>query len=849
MKRLLSLGLLCSLVQGIATKPLVVKDAIDLRSRVLGSPNAELMSGKHNAHNTVGEHKRQLQDEIAILNGDHKLYTTNPISKVDVYHNNAGKIHLPDPPSPSSLFEKYRVEDWSRRTIDVRTPRHSSKIKPHDDLYFSADTNLATDIVLDGNLIQKDAQVIQSNMINELKSFIPNSKLQDEDKLQKVKENIERFAKIKDITKWEEVSREDPESAKSWVTNIIISMQQELKLGYNSGVMTFDLQVMKCLGYVNVHAKDYFLEHIFESLSDEEVDRMWRALIESEAEFRTESLWRGILYSDSEAESEMGDNPSVYPGRYNNFLEQLHFEWTELNERSGHLQAFQKAIDKEEVPKALESDILELKDVFSRLKMRTSWPVIDKGYYEDILSVINKIQDVLRQPVTRDIKGAQAVQLAYQALNHIYRFDLQTKITSKWLINTLEDSDVQQSLYLHVLTKEGLSHRDVIGMKLLKDFNLKARLNTMEQESLAKEWESKCYSVVSQAIVRKKEIPQIQYGDIKRSLPASFQSDETFERMLNCVAKLTQGDLQANSKPPGALETKSQKTDKVTRPSEKSLKGIPQRNLKASEEIVSKEVHSVLRNLEKLSRKESTSKILSPEEKASVQILNSLVSQNHFAWHLTRSEIGVYPMKSMSESLGSRIEDVSAKTLLEYLKLLRSKAGNAQSGDERVSLEKQLDFVSGMTDEIEEYDRRRIDTMSLNLILKAKHRQSSNKAGDLTPLFLQQYLNFMERLSQFWFETRWKRVETGDHASIVDLAKESFVLIQSQAFAHLPKGLDTEFVGVLRYLARQDPTGFFRRFYDNAISDITDYSTYQFIAKSIAPKERYFVRRGDWCWY
>ncbi|EGG11079.1 uncharacterized protein MELLADRAFT_92505 [Melampsora larici-populina 98AG31] len=874
MKQFLAWVLLCSLLQGIASKPLeVVDNAIYLSPRVHSSSNNELMFGTHNAHNLVGTPpKVQLQDKKAIVLGDRKLYTENYVYKGDVHHNDAEAIHLSDPPSPSSLLVMKSAENWPRRPLG-RSPRRFAKV--HDDLYFSAvlrsgtwhwifsDTNLATDIgdfttqimfykVLNGDLIQKEAQAIKANMINELKSFIPNSMLRDDDRLEEVKELIERFAKIKDVTKWEETSSEDTESAKSWVSRIIISMQKESKIGYNTGFMTFDLQLMKCLGYVNANAKDYFFEHIFESLSDEEVEKMWCALIDSEAEFKTEGIWRGLLHSDSE--EEFGEEkPDLYPGRYNNFLEQLHFaatnvkfdhsyqEWTETNERRGHLRAFREAIDKREIPKALESDILRLIDGFSRLKMWTSWPSMDRGYYEDILPVINRIRDIFRQSVTRDIndgKVSQTVRLVYQTLNHIYRFDLRTTINSKWLINVLEDSTVQQSLYMHVLSKEGLSHRDVTGMKLLKDFNLKAHLDKREQDSLTKEWESKCYSVVSQDIStsRKKDMPQTLYGDIKLSIPASLHSEKSFEEVLDSVSKLTEEDLNG-AKPDRSLRGYSSE-------------GSSEDHLKASEGRVSKVVHSVLENLKELSKKESMSKILTPEEKASVEILNSLVSRNYFAWHLTRSEIEEDPMTIMFKSSSSGSKNGSEKSLLEYLKLLRSKARNAERSDEHMSFKQQLDFVSGMTEEIEEHQKRGIDTISLNMIIKAKKRQSSDKVGDPTPFFLQQYSNFMERLPQLWFETQWNRLEAGAyHVKIVDLARESFALIQSQAFAHMPRGLDTEFVGVLRYLARKDPSGFFKTFYDDALSDTTDYSTYQFFTRAIPPKERSFTRHGDWCWH
>lgn len=148
-------------------------------------------------------------------------------------------------------------------------------------------------------------------------------------------------------------------------------------------------------------------------------------------------------------------------------------------------------INNGEVPNELKRDITKLKEEFSRLKMQTKWPVIDKGYYEYSLSVISRIKAVLRQPVStkKDDGNGQlsnAVQVVYQALNHIYRFDLQTTQTSRWLFDALEDSDVQQSLYVHVLSNEGFSHRDVIEMKLLKEFNLKARLGKEEQDLLTK---------------------------------------------------------------------------------------------------------------------------------------------------------------------------------------------------------------------------------------------------------------------------------------------------------------------------------------------------------------------------
>lgn len=176
-------------------------------------------------------------------------------------------------------------------------------------------------------MIQQSADVIKSRLIDELESSIPKSAIGDhgEEKADEVKDLLSRFAQINGINKWEDTLRKDARSANSWVFNIFSSMQNELKHGHNSGIMTYYLQVMKCLGYVNTHAKDYFLEHIFESLNNDEVEMMWHTLIESEEEFRTSLMRRGAVDSASEAESGMDENPSLYPGRYNNFLEQLHF--------------------------------------------------------------------------------------------------------------------------------------------------------------------------------------------------------------------------------------------------------------------------------------------------------------------------------------------------------------------------------------------------------------------------------------------------------------------------------------------------------------------------------------------
>ncbi|KAH9809650.1 hypothetical protein DFH28DRAFT_537371 [Melampsora americana] len=776
MKRFLVWGFLSSLLQGIASKPVEsVKDAAYWETRVHGSPKEKSISGNHNPHNMVdAPHNLELKDQKAIVN-------------------------------------KY----------DEPSPHHFSKLKPHKELFFTEDTNLNTDIVLDSVLIQESAELIKSNMINELRMFIPNSKLQDDDKLEEVKEMIERFSKIKEIVNWDDRSSEDSKSPKSWVLKIIDSMHKELKLGYNAGFMTFDLQIMKCLGYLNVHAKDFFLNHIFESLSNEEVGRMWRALIDAEAEFRTVSIWHTPLYQN-EAEYGMGENPSLYPGRYNNFLEQLHFEWLETNERGGHLKAFQAAIDKKEVPNVLKTDILELKDEFSCLKFRTSWPVIDKGYYEDTFPVIQKIKEILSLSGTRDIENvSQTVQLVYQVLNHIYRFDLKTTMTSGWLNDILDDSNVQQSLYKYVLSKKGLSHCDVSRMKLLQDFKLEAHLDKKEQESLKKEWESKCYNILSQDIPSKKDVSQM-----KKTFLGKFK---------------TISDSREKESNEDQSDYNLKEDILIKRPSKD--------HLKLSEERVSILVDSVLKDLKNLSKKNSMSEILSPDEKVSIEILNRLVTQNHLAWKLTRSKIE--PIKSIFNSLNSSDSKVqSDKSLLEYLKSLRIKAGNIKINEERILLENPLDFVLGMSEEIEEYKQRSINIMSLKIILKSKTRRFSNRTGDSTPFFLQQYSDFIENLSQIWFETRWRRkVERIDYdVRIVELAKESFDLIQSQAFAHMPKGLDAEFVGILRYLARKDPSGFFKKFYDHALADLTDFSTYQFFTNAIPPKERYFTRPGDWYW-
>ncbi|KAH9825340.1 hypothetical protein DFH28DRAFT_23209 [Melampsora americana] len=884
MKQFLLCGLLfCSLLVISHKPPEVVKDATDFQTGVHSLLKEDLNSGQHNLQNTARiPHNTRRENEAVFSSGDRITYTRNPVDSYDIHPNNAEDIPSSDPSLPSPpvtnppakdhelpgymkwesnpyyaidldtrFFGKYRflsnwwksiqakcqsVASWFRRLFK-RSPRRFSKTKPHKELFFSADTNLATDIVLDGHKIKDSAQDIRSNMIDELKSFLPNSKLRFQP--DEVNKRLERFAKIEDITKWEEKSREESQSAKSLVKNIITSMQNEVKSRSESGMMAVNLQVMKCLSYVNANAGDYFFEHIFGALTNDEVERMWRALIDSEAEFRSIIVWRASI-PNVRAETAAGGKETLYPGRYNSFLEQLHYKWIENNERQAHIQAFQEAIDKEEVPKELKSDIIQLKDAFSRLQMQTKWPVVDKGYYENSFSVIKKIKDTLRHSAMRYLiasnrKASETLQMVYRALNHIYRFDLQTKATSKWLTNTLEDSDVQLSLYLHVLSNEGLSHRNVAGMKLLKDFNLKASLDQSMKDYLTEERDIKFYSVLPDTI---KKAPVVQSSDIRSSLPASFQSDKTLKDMTKIVLRVTEEDLERDEpdyrlsmkvlpelKRKGLLETKSPKEEKdMQRPHQKRI---------------SDAIHSVLGLLKDLCEKESTSKKLE-QEKVLITVLNNLVSQNYFAWHLTRSELKGY----------------WGEKLLKYLNSLKTKAEKAEDINESNSLGEELNFVSDMTQEIEEYKSRQTAALKLSSLLfwiekdEVKNRKAaiggwnkilndnkrfSHKAGSSIPFSLQQYSDFIKRLSNTWFEIRWSRVKGGSYdANIVDLAEESLALIQSRAFAHMPEELDVEFISLLSDLAEKDHTGFLKKYYQAAVSDPTDYSTYQFFTKTLS---------------
>ncbi|EGG05816.1 uncharacterized protein MELLADRAFT_63889 [Melampsora larici-populina 98AG31] len=863
----------------------VVEDALDLKNGVHGSLNEELNPGQHTAHNIIStpheteSHQEEIPSSEALI-----PFTNHPVSDDDV--------PLSDPPSPSAphpqektpelprysgwlidpdtvieknsrfgqklnsfkvwrknLSEKLKIlANWFRRIFD-RSPRRFSNKKPHRELYVEADTNLATKIdirltiftmrfyiistishkVLDGNQIKQSAQAIKSDVINELKSFIPDSRIAIHRKGNEAEVMLQKFAQIEDITKWEEVSSEDSRSVSSLVRNIISSMQDEVKSSSDSG-------------YVNANAGDYFLEHIFESLNDIEVERMWRALLDSEAEFKT-------VYQQASS-----------PGRYNNFLEQLHFEWAETIERRAHIRDFQAAIDREEVPEELKSDILKLKDNFSRLQMWKSWPLIDKGYYENSFSIVSRIKAILRHPVTRytddqEEKVSKTVRLAYQALNHIYRFDLQTKKTPTWLIDTLDDKDVQKSLYLHVLSNEGLSHRNVAGMSLLNDFDLKAHLDQSMQEYLTKgtvlfdcldsfffclvfesyyslrgfadayaisfeiEMDTKFYSVLPSEIIKEHGDNKLQNYLTSREHIAgiyhegSFQFDKDFKNMVGQFSNLKVDDMINTEKPDYRLamklDDKSNREDLLEIPAkEKHAQAskthgddLSQDNTENSEDRISNAVHSALENLKKLSGRSPT---LGPEEQASIEILSSLISSNYLAWHLARSEL----------------KDSPDGSLLKYLELLKIKAMSLESSDERVFVEKQLNFLVDMRNEIDEYEKIQTTTKKLNGMLKAH--------------------NFLERLSQTWFETRWTRVEGGGYdVNIVDLAKDSLALIQSQAFAHMPKGLDTEFVHVLSDLEGKDSTGFFRKYYQDAVSDTTNYNTYQFFTKALSHIENY----------
>lgn len=863
MRRFLACVLLCGLLQSTAPTPLHnAKDALDFKNEVWPNP------GQHSAHNIIGTpHEAELHQEENPSSEDLHPYVTHPDSD--------GDIPPSDPPSPAAphpeertpelpryvgwemdpdtvidkdsrfghkliplggwrktFWEKLkRVGNWLRNIFDISPRRFSSK-KPHRELYFKTDTNLATKIVLDGNQIKGSAEDIKSDVIDELKSFILKSGIGSHDEENEAVKLLEEFSQIKDITKWEEASSEEPQTTHTLVENIIASMKNEVKSSSDSGRMIVDLQVMKCLGYVNANAGDYFLEHIFEKLTDGEVERMWRALLDSEAEFQT------------------GEKQALSPGRYNNFLEQLHFEWAETIERRAHIRDLQAAIDREEVPEELKRDIIKLKDAFSRLQMWKSWPLIDKGYYENSFSVISKIKEILRHPVTRSVDDreehvSKTVQLAYHLLNHIYRFDLQTKRTPKWLIDTLDDKEVQKSLYLHVLSNEGLSHRNVAGMSLLNDFNLKAHLDKSMQEYLTQELDSKFYSVLSSEIVKEHEMPHMQAGDNKIQnysstkkqiagtfAEGSFRFDDTFKSMIYRFSQLKDEDVITEERPDYRLamkldaESKREDLREITPPailekdtqaSKSRLEDFSQDHTQTSKERISNAVHAVLENLKKFSNRKSTDP-LEPEEKASIEILNSLISFNYLAWHLTRSGL----------------KDSPDESLLKYFEVLGIRATRPESSEEGIIVEKHLNFMVDMTQEIGEYEKIQTTTKRLNEILKAKS-QSSNKPGDITPFFLQQYSGFLERLSQTWFETRWTRVDGGGYdVNIVDLAKESLALIESQAFAHMPKGLDTEFVHVLSDLDEKDPTGFFRKYYQDAVSDTTNYSTYQFFTRALS---------------
>lgn len=155
-------------------------------------------------------------------------------------------------------------------------------------------------------LIQEEAETLKSDVLETLR----NHPLQTEvlqDKQGYVHDLLAKFDSFHEFKKWDEASEAELVTTKSLVHNIIESMQEDMKSGDDRGVMVFDLQVMKFLAYVNPNAHDHFIEHIFDSLEDVEVKKMWRRMIDAEAQFQAKP-------------AEM-----TYPGRYSQFLEQVHF--------------------------------------------------------------------------------------------------------------------------------------------------------------------------------------------------------------------------------------------------------------------------------------------------------------------------------------------------------------------------------------------------------------------------------------------------------------------------------------------------------------------------------------------
>lgn len=165
-------------------------------------------------------------------------------------------------------------------------------------------------------------------------------------------------------------------------------------------------------------------------------------------------------------------------------------EWTESNERVLLIQRLHDAIHADATPKDLKKNLKDIQSTLAGMKFWKNWPIIDKGYYEDAYPLIQKSARFLRKTGLRRSSEKENIgtlsDLAYRTLNHVHRFDVQTKSSPRWLFETLEDKAVQRSIYIHVLSRQTTAHHEVAHMKLIEDFDLFSRLDKSMQEFLLK---------------------------------------------------------------------------------------------------------------------------------------------------------------------------------------------------------------------------------------------------------------------------------------------------------------------------------------------------------------------------
>ncbi|KAG0143861.1 hypothetical protein CROQUDRAFT_134688 [Cronartium quercuum f. sp. fusiforme G11] len=714
-----------------------------------------------------------------------------------------------------------------------------SNVKPKKEIKINTEKILATGIA---NKIKASASEVKAQIYQDLKLYLSKSQLQENGRVE-VESLLQYFDSIEDITKWEASLNKESSNTKELVLRIVESIKEEVKSKSNTGTTLFKLQMMKCLGYFNHHAEDYFLENIFKSLNDTELEKMWRTLISTESEFQALTKRRV---------NEVG--------RYNNFLEQLHFEWSAATERNMIVGKAKEIIKTEKVPKEFE-DYFQVVAKFENLHLNKNWPVIDKGYYDDTYPIISWSEKFL-QKVSKfegkepDGKLSEMVSIVYQMLNHIHRFDVQSKKTPNWLFEVIENKFSQRELFIHVLSNEGLSHHNVEELKLLDDFNLKNRLDKGMKTYLVKEWDNEFYRALPAEILKtkgsKEEFPHMwkeeerkqalitDHEEVKKII-SRLSSPTHTEEFMSVLASLNDvkiDDVIVKERPDyrisKALAAKAERQDLLEsedaralsqgrkRPSKfgadkndqsEAQKTLPAEPNEAAKERLSKAVNVILKALDKFAASPGSARA-PEEEEATILALGSLVTQNHMAWHLTRSHLK------------------DNKTTWNYLQGYTVIADANESVSKRLRVK--FGFVDDMVKEINEYTQRQnlSETFRENVRKAIRNFTPGSQKMDKTPQFLQQYHNFLQSLSKTWYETRWTRVDGGGYdVQIGDLAKESLRLIQRQAFTNMPSKFESQFIQLLVDLDSKDTTGFLTNYLKGAAKDHTDYRAYQYFQK------------------